>query len=117
MLRGVVESAPELMFPPNSIFLLYAQSYARFGAAGMSLDAGMRYYGLWVLEGMVGVLQAPPLEMQQISPVFLLVGATGRAGDVLCIGRLMRTRVSSLPPSLPPPPRAPWYRIGISEGT
>lgn len=62
---------------------------------------------LWVGERVVGVLQAPPLEMQQISPVFSWWG-TGRAGDVLCIGRLMRTRVSSLPP-----PRAPRYRIGI----
>lgn len=77
----------------------------------MSLDVRMRYYRLWVGEGMVGVLQAPPLEMQQISPVFSWWG-TRRAGDVLCIGRLMRTRVSSLPP-----PRAPRYRIGISKGT
>lgn len=77
----------------------------------MSLDVKMRYYRLWVLERMVGVLQAPPLEMQQISPVFSRWG-TGRDGDVLCIGRLLRTRVSSLPP-----PRAPWYRIGISKGT
>lgn len=62
----------------------------------MSLDVRMRYR-LWVGEEVVGVLQAPPLEMQQISPVFSWWG-TGRAGDVLCIGRLMRTRVSSLPP-------------------
>lgn len=40
----------------------------------MSLDVRMRYYRLWVGEEVVGVLQAPPLEMQQISPVFLLVG-------------------------------------------
>lgn len=71
------------------------------------LGWGIVDYGL----GVVGVLQAPPLEMQQISPVFSWWG-TGRAGDVLCIGRLVRTRVSSLPP-----PRAPRYRIGISKGT
>ena len=86
----------------------------------MSLDVRMRYYRLWVGEGVVGVLQAPPLEMQQISPVLSWWG-TGRAGDVLCIGRLMRTRVSSQPPPSnrppSPPPRAPRYRIGISKGT
>lgn len=63
----------------------------------MPLDVRMRYYRLWVGEGMVGVQQAPPPEMQQISPAFSWWG-TERAGDVLCIGRLMRTRVSSLPP-------------------
>lgn len=43
----------------------------------MSLDVGMRYYRLWVGEGVAGVLQAPPLEMQQISPVFPPGGALG----------------------------------------
>ncbi|KAK5872195.1 hypothetical protein PBY51_012917 [Eleginops maclovinus] len=58
---------------------------------------------------MVGVLQAPPLEMQQISPVLSWWG-TGRAGDVLCIGRLMKTRVSSLPP--PPGSTVPhWHQL------
>jgi len=66
----------------------------------MSLDVRIRYYRLWVGEEVVGVQQAPPLEMQQISPVFSWWG-TGRAGDVLRIGRLMKTRVSSLSP--PPP--------------
>ena len=69
----------------------------------MSLDVWVRYNRFWVGEGVVGVLQAPPLEMQQISPVFSFFffffwWGTRRAGDVLCIGRLMRTRVSSLPP-------------------
>lgn len=54
------------------------------------------------LGGDGGGTQAPPLEMQQISPAFSRWG-TGRAGDVLCIGRLMRTRVSSYyPPPHPP---------------
>lgn len=43
----------------------------------MSLDVRMRYYRLWVSGRMAGVLQAPPLEMQQISPFFSLGGALG----------------------------------------
>lgn len=40
----------------------------------MSLAVRMRYYRLWVGGEVVGVLQAPPLEMQQISPVSSWLG-------------------------------------------
>lgn len=74
----------------------------------MPLDVGMRYYRPWVGDG--GVLQAPPLEMQQISPVCSRWG-TGRAGDVLCIGRLVRTRVTQTPPPPPPGSTVPhWHQ-------